>query len=103
MCAQKVRERLVQEGIPSTDHQLNWSCALLSVLFICSLLYLLILSLLIFLLVREGEKHGKRPCKHSLVASRVCPEQGLNAQPLCIGTMLQSTQLPSQGHLWCFY
>ena len=33
----------------------------------------------------------------SLVASYMCPDQGLNPHPWCIGTMLQPTELPGQG------
>ena len=34
---------------------------------------------------------------YSLVDSCMCPDQGLNPQPLCVGRMLEPTDLPSQG------
>ena len=34
---------------------------------------------------------------HPLVDSYMCPDQGLNLQPWCMGTTLQPTELPGQG------
>ena len=39
---------------------------------------------------------------HSLVASCICPDQGSNLQPWCIGTTLQPNELPSQGETLFF-
>ena len=34
---------------------------------------------------------------HSLAVSCMCPDQGSNPQPWCIGMMLHPTELPGQG------
>ena len=52
----------------------------------------------------EGERQRERNADllshlfmHSPIASRMCPDWGLNLQPWCTGIMLQPTELPGQG------
>ena len=62
-----------------------------------------------YLLILETEE-GRGKEKHwfshifmySLVDFCTCPDQGLNPQPWRIRTMLQTTELPSQGLQWLF-
>ena len=74
--------------------------------FSSSIKYLKILLLILREREREegGEKHRllSHLLMHLLVDSCMCPDQGLNPQPWCIGLMPYPTELPSQHNFSSF-
>ena len=85
-------------------HSFLHTCCIFSSQFLHKLQFTTLKNLLIFL---ERQERGERErdinllfhlLVHSLGASSVCYDQGSNPQPWHIGTTLQQTGQPSQGH-----